>query len=173
MKGNVIIALSLVVCLSVVTPCTLIAQEKKITKKDVPAAVILAFEKAYPKAVTKAFAEEVENGKNYFEIESIDGKMTRDLLYLADGTVAEIEEGVAPADLPAAVKAAVSSKYPKGRVDKAEKTSRGSKVTYDLQVIIGKAKVNLSVEPSGKILKESKAASKNAEKEEDEENEQD
>jgi len=40
-----------------------VAQEKKITAKDVPAAVISAFKSAYPKATIRGYAQEKENGK--------------------------------------------------------------------------------------------------------------
>jgi hypothetical protein len=78
-------------------------QEKKLTKKELPSAVLSAFQKSYPKASIKGIAEEKKEGKTYYEIESLDGKTSRDLLYLADGSVAEIEESMATADLPGAV----------------------------------------------------------------------
>src|ERR1700682_3388815 len=68
------------------------AQEKKITAKQVPAAVSAAFKTAYPKATIRGYAQEKENGKVFYEIESLDGKTKRDILYNADGTVAEMEE---------------------------------------------------------------------------------
>lgn len=142
--------------LSLLLVLTVVAQEKKISKKDVPATVIAAFEKAYPKATVKGCAMEVENGTTYYEIESIDGKTKRDLLYLPDGTVAEIEQGVAVADLPAAVRAAINKEYPKGKIEKAEKTTKGSAVTYEMKIVSGKSRVEFVVDPAGKIVKKEK-----------------
>jgi hypothetical protein len=148
------------------------AGEKKIAKKNLPAPVMAAFQKAYPKATIKGASTEAEEGKTYYEIESLDGKVKRDLLYLADGTVAEIEETVAPADLPPPVKAAVTDKYPKGKISKAEMVTRGAVVAYDVVVKSGKTTVEMSIDPAGKVLKEKKAAVKKEGKEEKEEKEE-
>jgi len=135
-------------------------QEKKISKKELPAPVLEAFQKAYPKANIKGLNEEMKDGKTYFEIESKEGKMERDLLYLADGSVVEIEESVTVADLPAAVKGAVEAKYPKAKMAKAEKVTKGADISYSVKVKTGKGKATLNVDASGKILKEEKPGGK-------------
>jgi hypothetical protein len=161
-----IVSLSALFCLSA------LSQEKKINKKDLPGAVLSAFEKAYPKATIKGLSTEVEEGKTYYEIESVDGKISRDLLYLADGSVAEIEEGVSTADLPAPVKATLHKEYPKGKVKKAEKTTKGTTVTYEMKVSSGKTNAELVVDPTGKVIKNEKAGAMKKQKEEKEESEQ-
>ena len=142
------------------------AQEKKVTKKEVPAAVISAFQKAYPEAKIKGYAKEIEEGKTYFEIESMNGKASLDALYLADGTVAEVEESIAPSALPSPVSDAVSAKHSGAKIVKAERTTHGNAVTYELRVTAGKTKMSMMVDPSGKVVKESKAGAKKEEKEE-------
>src|SRR5271169_2685349 len=97
------------------------AQEKKIGKNDLPRAVLAAFEKAYPHAKVRGTSTEVEKGTTYFEIESLDGTQARDILYLADGTVAEIEEVVGASELPAPVKTAVGEEFAKAKTSKAER----------------------------------------------------
>ncbi len=99
-------------------------QEVKITKKDVPAEVIAAFEKAYPKATVKGYSKEVEKGQTLYEVESLEGKTTRDILYSADGKTMETEEGVEVKDLPAAVTQALEKKYPGAKIRKAEKLTK-------------------------------------------------
>src|SRR2546422_1513851 len=83
------------------------AQEKKITAKQVPAAVITAFKNSYPNATIRGYAWEKEHGKVFYEIESLEGTTHRDVLYNPDGTVAEIEESIAATDLPAAAQEAI------------------------------------------------------------------
>ncbi len=144
------------------------AQEKKITKKDVPAAVLSAFQKAYPKAKVKGYSTETENGKTTFEVESMQGKMTLDVEYLSDGTATEVEEGLAAKDLPAPVLDAVKAKYANGKIAKAEKKTVGDVVTYELKVMTGKTHAGLEIDPSGKVIRESKGSAKK-EKEEKEE----
>lgn len=151
------ISLALFVVLYLFGPLTTLAQEKKIARKDVPAAVLSAFEKSYPKATPKGFSKESEKGKTYYEIESVEGRTTRDILYLADGTVAEVEEGVSASDLPASVKTSVIKKYPEGKIVRAEKTTRNSSVTYEVRIRSGKSSYELAVDPSGKIVSEKKS----------------
>ncbi len=136
------------------------AQEKKLAKKDIPPPVLAAFQKAYPKAILKSVAEEKKDGKTTYEIESLDGKTGRDLHYLADGTVVEIEETIAIAEIPEAVKNAVTGKYPKGKIAKAEKVTKGSSVSYDIEIKTGKGMVSMDVDASGKVLKEEKGKGK-------------
>ena len=136
------------------------AQEKKLSKKDIPAPVLAAFHKAYPKATIRAAAEEKKDGKITFEIESLDGKTARDLQYEADGTVVEIEETIAITEIPEAAKAAVTGKHPKGKIVKAEKVTKGSEVSYDIEIKTRKGKVSMDMDASGKVLKESKEKDK-------------
>src|SRR6267142_5920505 len=89
------------------------AQKKKITAKQVPAAVITAFKASYPNATIRGYAQEKENGKVFYEIESREGSTRRDVLYNPDGTVAEVEESIPATDLPADAQQAIKQKYPR------------------------------------------------------------
>ena len=129
-----------------------VAQEKKITGKDVPAAVMTAFKTAYPNATIRGYAREKENGKVFYEIESREGTTTRDVLYNPDGTVAEIEESIAATDLPAEVQQAMKEKYPKAVITKAERTTAGDKVSYEIVARQGKKRVTVEFDSSGKVL---------------------
>ena len=129
-----------------------VAQEKKITGKDVPAAVISAFKAAYPNATIRGYAREKEKGKVFYEIESREGTTTRDVLYNPDGTVAEIEESIAATDLPAEVQQAMKEKYPKAVITKAEKTTAGDKVSYEIVARRGKKRVTVEFDSNGKVL---------------------
>lgn len=149
-------AVCLIFCL--VFAFTSLAQEKKISRKDLPRPVLDAFEKAYPKATIKGLSMEKENGKTYYEVESVEGTTTRDLLYLPDGTIVEIEEGIAMADLPTPVKEAIVAKYPKGRVDKAERTTRGPAVSYEMRISFSGKSIEVSFDPAGKLLEEKSVA---------------
>jgi hypothetical protein len=151
------------------------AQKKgKFTAKDLPAAVSAAFQKAYPKAKILGASTETEKGVKYYEVESKDGSMRRDLLYTQDGKVYETEETVAPGDLPETVKAALLKELPNAKILKAEKTTRESAVEYEMAVTVKGKKYSISIDPAGKIL-EKKAAGKSEKKEEEEgeENEKD
>ena len=132
------------------------AQEKKITARQVPAAVITAFKTSYPNAAIRGYAQEKENGKVFYEIESREGTTQRDILYNADGTVAEIEESIAAADLPAAAQEAIHEKYPKAVIVLAEKTTAGDRVGYEVVARQGKRRITMEFDADGKVLSKSK-----------------
>lgn len=128
------------------------AQEKKITAKQVPAAVITAFKTSYPNATIRGYAQEKENGKVFYEIESREGTTQRDVLYNADGTVAEIEESIPATDLPAAAQEGIHKKYPKAVISLAEKTTAGDKVGYEVAARQGKRRITMEFDADGKVL---------------------
>ncbi len=128
------------------------AQETRLSRKEIPSAVLAAFEKAYPKATIKHAMKESKDGRTTIEIESLDGTTGRDLQYMADGMVMEIEETIPMSEIPAPVIAAVKGKHPKGKIVKAEKVTRGAVVTYDIEIRNGKRKVSLDLDASGKLL---------------------
>ena len=130
-----------------------IAQELKLKKKQVPRVVISAFKSAYPQATIRGYAREKENGKVYYEVESIEGQTTRDVLYNPDGTVAEIEESIPSGDLPAEAQEALRAKYPGSVVTKVEKITRGDVTEYEAHAKVGKKNVSMEFDASGKPLK--------------------
>jgi Putative beta-lactamase-inhibitor-like, PepSY-like len=145
------------------------AADKKITKKQIPSAVLKAFESAYPNAKIKGQAIENEKGKKFYEIESIDGNLGRDLLYTPEGKVHEIEETVDPGTLPDIIKSTLTKECPKGKIEKAEKvTTDDTLMTYEIKVKVGKKSKSVTFNASGKLLKPAK---KIGEKEKDEEKE--
>lgn len=169
MRTSVVSVLVFLLALGVLT---VQAQDRPIKRKDLPKAVLEAFQKSYPHATIKGTSTEREGGVTFFEIESIDGSTHRDLLYKKDGTVAEIEEAVEPGSLPAGVKAALNKKYPGYKVTKAEKTTRGS--VKDLEVLISKGKTRREIvfDESGKIKKHEMVKARKEKKEGKEEHEE-
>lgn len=107
---------------------------KAAPKGTMPAPIKAAFEKSYPNATVKSVSKEKEDGVTVYEVESVDNGLTRDIVYKPDGSVVLMEEGIAEADVPQAVRQAVAARYPKGKVVKAEKTTSGSSVWYEIQV---------------------------------------
>ena len=129
------------------------AQESTIREKEVPQAVLTAFKTAYPNATVRGYAKEKENGKLFYEIESKDGATMRDVLYHPDGSIAEVEETVAATDLPAAAQQLIQTKYPRAVVTKAEKTTQGDKVEYEVSARRGRQRISLVFDADGKLLR--------------------
>jgi Putative beta-lactamase-inhibitor-like, PepSY-like len=130
--------------------------EKEIKKKDLPPAVLAAFEKSYPNAKIEEVGMETEDSTTYYEIESKDGKIRRSLLFAVDGTLKAIEEVMKTDNLPDAVKQAVKKEYPKGKIKRAEKIIEEGVTSYELVVKSGKEKYEVVLSAEGAITKTEK-----------------
>jgi hypothetical protein len=128
------------------------AKPAAVDMKILPPAVISAFNTAYPKAVIKGTSKEIEKGVTYYEIESVDGKMNRDLLYTADGKAVEIEEAVVPGALPAAVTQALAKAYPGYKILKAEDLVKAGQKYFELLIQVKDKKFGVTIDPAGKII---------------------
>ncbi len=131
------------------------AEESKgaaLDLKILPPAVLSAFKTSYPNAVIKGTSKETEKGITYYEVESVDGKLNRDLLYTADGKAAEIEEAILPERLPAAVQQALAKAYPGSKILKAEALTKGDQKLFELKIQVQDKKKGVTIDPSGKII---------------------
>jgi hypothetical protein len=159
------VAAALMAAIVVYAPTAARAQgEKKLAIKHLPAAVTASFHKAYPHAKIRGASTEQEHGTRYFEIESVDGKVNRDLLYTPDGTCVEVEEAIAARALPAAVSTALKQEFPKGKILKAERRTEHQTLTYELAVQSGKDRWEVVFDPAGKVVEKSKRKGKEAKK---------
>ena len=156
MKSNLGIVATIFLGMITIGPISeAIAADKKITKKDVPAVVLKAFEDSYPKAKVNAYLIEMEKGEKCYELETIDGSLKRDLLYRADGSVAEVEEILTPKTVPESIAKAILMDMPKAKIIRGEKNTRDTTVFFEVLVFDGKEKVRVFLNPDGKIQKKS------------------
>jgi uncharacterized membrane protein YkoI len=108
--------------------------EKKIQKKDLPAAVQKAMEEKTQGAEIKGYSKEVENGKTFYEVETtVDGR-SRDLLYDPTGKLVEVEEEIALDKVPAGARAAIEKAAAGGKVRKVEALTKGGTVSYEAAI---------------------------------------
>jgi hypothetical protein len=121
-------------------------------KVEAPQAVSKAFHAAYPKAEIKNVSMETKDSTQYYEIESIDGKVRRDLLYTADGKVYEIEESLAPEGLPSNVRKALDKNFPGLVVSKAEKITHGEAVQFEILLENDENIKEVVIDSAGKVL---------------------
>ncbi len=127
------------------------ATPKAAAGAKLPAAVEAAFKQAYPRAIIKHVSKETDGGQTVYEVESIDGGLARDLNYRPDGTVVDIEEAIAPADVPAPVAAAIKARYPKATIRARERLTKGSAVTYEFQ-LSGTNVKEIQLTPDGRFV---------------------
>ena len=130
-----------------------VAQEKKIKRSDLPPAVEKTVVAQSAGATVKGFSKEVEKGQTYYEAEMIVNGHTKDILIDPSGAIVEVEEQVAPDQLPAEVKSGLKAKAGEGKIVKVESITKQEKlVAYEAQVTKGGKKSEVQVGPDGKPL---------------------
>lgn len=144
----------IVIAFAIMPFCIIRTSAQKINSTKVPVAVQNSFSNQFPK--TKAGSWELED-KNY-EV-SFDAKgMDWSAVYAPDGTWMETEEEIHSADIPSAVRNAISGSFAGYKSDEIDKvTKKGGSVTFE--VILQKEKDELEVvfDSSGNVLSKAPA----------------
>lgn len=99
-----------------------------------PLAVMDAFQKAYPSAKLKSVKPEKRKGKTVYELESLNGGHTLDVLFAAGGEIIEAEEGLSIAEIPAVVLASIKKRHPKAEVLSAEKLTAAAGTKFEIVI---------------------------------------
>jgi uncharacterized membrane protein YkoI len=143
--------LSLITGLAIAT--TMQAQEKKITRGELPAAVEKTVAEQSQGATIKGFSTELDKGKRVYEVElSVNGH-GKDISMDKDGKIVEVEEEVAMDSLPPEVKAGLTSAAGSGTILKVESLTKGGKlVAYEADVKNGPKHSEVQVGPNGNKL---------------------
>jgi hypothetical protein len=144
---------SLLLATGLVTTCAIQAQEKKIKREELPAAVEKTVAEQAKGATIKGFSKEVEKGKTYYEAELTVNGHGKDILMDEKGNIVEVEDEVALDSLPAAVKEGLQKAAGAGKISKVESlTKNGKLVAYEAVVKTGEKRSEVQVAPDGKKL---------------------
>lgn len=109
----------------------LYAADTKVKLEDLPSSVQIAVKEQTKAATLAGLSKEVENGKTMYEVETkVDGR-SRDLMLNEAGKVVSVEEEIDLDSIPAPAKAAIQKRAAGGTVEKVEKVTEGSKVSYE------------------------------------------
>jgi len=126
------------------------AQEKKIERSALPAAVAKTVEQETKGATIKGFSTEREHGKTVYEAETTVGGHTRDIQIAPDGTLNEVEEEVAFDTLPSPVKQGLTAKAAGAKITKVESLTKGGRlVAYEAATVRGAKRGEVQVGPEG------------------------
>lgn len=131
------------------------AGEKELSKKQVPKAVIAAFEKTNPNAKGLEFEEEMFEGKAAYEVEYKENGMEKESLYSVDGTLLQKEEEIDGKSLPEPVALAIKKAYPKAEIKEVEKLMKpdSTLIGYEVEIKVASKEIELELDVSGNILK--------------------
>ena len=132
---------------------TAYAQERKLTRAQLPPAVEKTVATESQGATIKGFATEVEKGKRLYEAElEINGR-SKDISMDRNGNIVEVEEEVTMDSLPAAVQDALKKRAGAGTIGKIESLSKNGKlVAYEAHVKTGAKRSEIQVGPNGEKL---------------------
>jgi hypothetical protein len=109
-----------------------VAQEKKISRSEPPAAVEKTVVQQSKGATIRGFNEEKENGQTMYEVEMVVNGHSKDVQMDENGAVIEVEEQVDLAARSADIKAALQAKAGEGRITKVESITKKDKlVAYE------------------------------------------
>ena len=130
------------------------AQEKKITRAQLPAPVEKAVVRESEGATIKGFAKEQEQGQTFYEASLNVNGHNKDILIDRKGKVVEIEEEVSLDSLPANVQDALKKRAGGGTIAVVESlTKQGRLVAYEAHVKHGIRRSEIQVGPNGEKLK--------------------
>jgi len=108
------------------------AAPAKAAPEPLPPAVKAAFSEAYPQATVRQVIHEKAHGHEQYEIESVDQGLKLHVSYKPDGSVISVEQEVAAADVPAAVTAAITARYPQATLGVCERATEKKSTYYDI-----------------------------------------
>ncbi|HXD31311.1 MAG TPA: hypothetical protein VN643_09350 [Pyrinomonadaceae bacterium] len=150
---NLIIKLLTTTLVIAATAAVVSAQEKKISRKQLPVAVEKTVAKESAGATIKGFATEIENGTKFYEASLIVNGHTKDILIDKDGNVVEMEEQVSMDSLPAEVQESLKKAAGSRTIEGIESlTKNGSLFAYEAVVRKGKKRSEIKVGPTGEKL---------------------
>ena len=131
------------------------AQEKKLTRKQLPPAVEKTVAKEESEGATvKGFATEVEKGQRLYEAELMVNGHHKDISMNRQGVIVEIEEEVSMDSLPATVQDGLRKAAGSGTIGMIESlTKNGTLVAYEGHVKTGAKRSEIQVGPQGEKLK--------------------
>jgi uncharacterized membrane protein YkoI len=130
-----------------------LAEEKTISRSDLPPAVEKSLQQQLSGAAVKGFSAEKENGRVMYEAQLIVDGHTKDILFDASGAIQEVEEEVAFDSLPVEVKASLRARAKNGKITKVESLVKQDKlVAYEAQVEKNGKHSEIQVGPKGERL---------------------
>ena len=142
-----------VVLLILAVAVSAVAQERKLTRRQLPAPVLATVEKETQGATIKGYSMERDHGRMVYEAETVVNGHTRDLQIDKNGVLMEIEEEVSMESLPATVSASLNSQAKGATIIKVESLTKGGRlVAYEASTRKAGHKGEIQVGPAGEKL---------------------
>ncbi len=132
-----------------------VAAEKKLKLEDLPPAVQKTAQDQLKGAKLSGISTETEGGKTLYEVEMDRNGKSRDVLIDKTGKVAETEDEVDLASIPAPAKSAIEKKAGKDKIVKVVSLTKSAGIeAYEAQIKKGSKTSEYAVKPDGSTYKD-------------------
>jgi hypothetical protein len=132
---------------------SVLAQERKIKREDLPPAVEKTVTEQSNGATIRGFSTEVEKGKRLYEVELTVNGHGKDISMDSKGNIVEVEKEVSMDSLDPAVKDGLRRASGNAVIGKIESLQKNGKlVAYEAVVKRGNKRAEIQVGPNGEKL---------------------
>ena len=133
---------------------TLIASDRKVAMKDLPGPVQEAVREHTKGLTVIGLAEETEDGKTLYEVETKMNGKTRDILFDASGKLVADEKEVTVDSIPEHARAALGHAAAGGTITKVEAITKNGTTVYEAEIKKGGKKSEVVVGADGTVQKQ-------------------
>ena len=126
-------------------------KEETVTWSQVPAAAQQAIKQHAPETAIQKIEKDDEDGKTSYEFQIVEGGKKSEITVTPDGKLLSVEEVVALADAPAAVRQTLEAQATGGKMGTVEKVTEDGKMTFETKVEKDGKKLEITVAPDGKV----------------------
>ena len=136
------------------------AQDEKVPADKLPQKVAATLKAKFPGATITTATKTRENGEMIYDVEMTRGGRKHEMDVREDGSIVNFENEIAIKDLPRAVAAGITARYPKCTFKEAMevmeiKNGKDTIVEYEVLIVTADKKdLELTVSPDGKIKEE-------------------
>ena len=138
-----------VICCLLAAPAILVASEVRVQMKDLPPPVQQTLKEQTKDAKLRGLAKEAENGKTYYEAETVANGKTRDVLIDPSGKIVEVEEEIVLDSVPEQARAGLKKLAGGGKIVRVESVTKGAVVSYEAVVQRNGKKSEVAVNADG------------------------
>ena len=131
-------------------------ENDKIVVMDFPDAVQRSIKTAYPAGKIDVVSMERENTTLLYIVELIDQGSEYTIDVTPEGEIVEITEVIEIARLPETVIRSLNKAYPGSFIHEAEKVEEKGQEIYEVIIIAGGNKIEVTLDTAGKVLSEAK-----------------
>lgn len=123
--------------------------EVAVKFRDLPDAVQRTAREQSKGLRVRGYSKETENGKTFYEVQTKDAGMSKDILLDAGGAVVEVEQMLEMSSVPGPVMEKLRRKAGAGKLVSVESVTKGSSMSYEAVVSKNGKRQEIAVDANG------------------------